>query len=446
MDHIVNTPCGAVRGVATDVEGIVAYKGIRYATAERFEYPREVTSWEGIYDATEYGNCAYQPRSFYDEREMPKKVFYYNEFRKGRDFTYSEDCLFLNIFAPEGEAKGLPVIVAIHGGGYTGGCGFEKHFDTPVWPKLGAIAVTINYRLGPLGFAVLPELKEEAGKTGNYALYDQLTALTWVKRNITAFGGDPENITVMGQSAGAMSVQHLCLSPLCEGLIAKAVMCSGGGVSSMIEPKAAEERYPLWGEVMEKCGAKSLEEFRRIPVEELFRAWQSIKVRSMGRGCEPVIDGEIIVGSESKLFREGRQLKIPYMIGTTSHDIIPPILFSISRDWAKKQSTPAYLGFFERGLPGDDKGAWHSSDLWYWFGTLRNGWRPFEDRDRALSDEMAIRLVAFAKNGSPNAQGLTEWLPGGRCAMSFGDGESRMKNPSMFKLWWTMFTNHAPGE
>lgn len=446
MDYIISTPCGDVRGTATRLEGVVAYKGIRYATAGRFEYPKEVTSWEGVYDATEYGNCAYQPRTFYNEEEMPKKVFYYNEFRKGRSFTYSEDCLFLNIFAPEGEAKNLPVIVAIHGGGYTGGCGFEKHFDTPVWPKLGAVAVTINYRLGPLGFAVLPELKEEAGKTGNYALYDQLTALNWIKRNIAAFGGDPENITVMGQSAGAMSVQHLCMSPLAEGLVSKAVMCSGGGVSKMIEPKGPDARYELWQEIMGKCGAKTLDEFRCVPVEELFAAWQSIKVRSMGRGCEPVIDGEMIVGSESELFREGKQLKIPYMIGSTSHDIIPPILFSISRDWAKKQSTPAYLWFFERALPGDDKGAWHSSDLWYWFGTLENGWRPFEEHDRALSDEMAARLVAFAKTGSPNVDGMAEWLPGGKSAMTFGDGESRMKIPSMLKLWWTMFTNHAPGE
>ena len=104
------------------------------------------------------------------------------------------------------------------------------------------------------------------------------------------------------------------------------------------------------------------------------------------------------------------------------------------------------MWFFERSLPGDDKGAWHSSDLWYWFGTLENGWRPFEDHDRALSDEMSARLVAFAKTGSPNADGMEEWLPGGKSAMTFGDGESRMKNPSMMKLWWTMFTNHAPGE
>ena len=209
MDYIVNTPCGAVLGAKTD-KGIIAYKGIRYATAGRFEYPKQVTAWEGMYDGRNYGACAYQPRAFYNEEEMPKKIFYYNEFRKGEKYEYSEDCLFLNIFTPEKIEKKLPVLIYIHGGGFTGGCGHEKHFDCPIWPKKGVIGVTLNYRLGPLGFAVLPKLQEEAGCTGNYGLYDQITAIAWVKNNIESFGGDPDNITIMGQSAGAMSVQQLC--------------------------------------------------------------------------------------------------------------------------------------------------------------------------------------------------------------------------------------------
>ena len=265
MDYIVTTPCGAVRGVPTRREGVVAYKGIRYATAGRFEYPREVISWDGVYDASEYGACAYQPRSFYDEEQMPKKVFYYNEFRRGEVYRYSEDCLFLNIFAPERTEGKCPVIVYIHGGGFRGGCGHEKHFDEPVWPEKGVIAVTLNYRLGPLGFAVLPELKEEAGKTGNYGLYDQLTAILWVKHNIESFGGDPDNITIMGQSAGAMSVQQHCLSPLSRGVFHKAVMCSGGGVNRMLSTSSPEKSYPFWQDIMAKCGATTLEEFRAVP-------------------------------------------------------------------------------------------------------------------------------------------------------------------------------------
>ena len=112
------------------------------------------------------GACCYQPRAFYDEAAAPGKAFYYNEFRKGETYTYSEDCLFLNIWAPTDAAPGdrLPVIFYIHGGGFTGGCGHEKHFDGPVWPTKGCVAVTINYRLGPMGFVCLPALAEEAAR------------------------------------------------------------------------------------------------------------------------------------------------------------------------------------------------------------------------------------------------------------------------------------------
>ena len=444
MDHIINTPCGSLRGTATRRDGIVAYKGIRYATAGRFEYPREVTSWEGVYDATEYGACSYQPRAFYNEEDMPKKIFYYNEFRKGETYKYSEDCLFLNVFAPKRVEGKLPVIVYIHGGGFTGGCGHEKHFDVPVWPTKNVIGVTLNYRLGPLGFAVLPELKEEAGKTGNYGLYDQLTAIKWVKNNIYAFGGDPDNITIMGQSAGAMSVQQHCLSPLSKGLFHKAVMSSGGGVHKALTAALPDKYYDYWHMIMEKCGAQSLDEFRQVPAEKLFAVWQENRKAAMGGGCSPCIDGELVVGAGHELVAAGKQHAIPYMMGTTSHDMMPPILYSMAKDWCKKQSSPAYPWFFDRMLPGDDHGAWHSADLWYWFGTLDNCWRPFEEKDYKLSEEMSDRLCEFARSSSPNVEGGVEWRSGK--TLRLGERETAEKNPSMLKLWVTMFTNEAPGE
>ena len=446
MEYIINTPCGAVKGVKARTEGIIAYKGIRYATAQRFKYPEEVTSWEGVYDATEYGACAYQPRSFYNEEEMPKKIFYYNEFRRGEKYEYSEDCLFLNVFTPEQVEEKLPVIIYIHGGGFTGGCGHEKHFDVPVWPLKKVIGVTLNYRLGPLGFAVLPELKEEAGKTGNYGLYDQLTAINWVKHNISSFGGDPDNITIMGQSAGGMSVQQHCLSPLSRGLFHKAVMCSGGGVHKALTASLPDKNYDYWHMIMEKCGVSSLEEFRSLPVETLFEVWQEHKGMAMGGGCAPCIDGELVVGAGHEILANGKQHEIPYMIGTTSHDVMPPILYSMAKDWCEKQNTPSYLWFFNRNLPGDNHGAWHSADLWYWFGTLDNCWRPFNEKDKDLAEEMTTRLCEFAKTANPNAEGYTEWHNGGKNALTLGDKATEEKKPCALKLWVTMFTNKAPGE
>ena len=448
MNYIVNTPCGPLQGCPGRVPGTVAYKGIRYATAGRWEYPKLVTEWEGTYDATAYGNCSYQPRAFYDEELNVKKYFYYNEFRKGESYTYSEDCLFLNVFTPETAKEGdkLPVLFYIHGGGFTGGCGHEKHFDGPVWPTKGVIGVTINYRLGPMGFVVLPELKEEAGFTGNYGLFDQLAAMEWVKANIASFGGDPENITIMGQSAGAMSVQQHCLSPLGQGLYQKAVMSSGGGVSKALAAAPAEKGYEFWTACMHKAGCDTLEQFRAISPEALFDAWQETKKEVKGGGCFPCIDGRFVVGPGNELLAQGKQKKIPYMAGTTSHDMMPPILFAMSNSWCQAQSEPSYVWYFDRMLPGDDNGAWHSSDLWYWFGTLPNCWRPMEAKDYGLSERMVSYLCNFVRSGDPNGAGLPVWTAAGKKAMLIGEKPDRMGKPNTLKMVYTMLTNKAVGE
>ena len=452
MDYMISTPCGILQGCAGRVPGTAAYKGIRYATAGRWEYPKQVTGWEGVYDATRYGNCSYQPRAFYNEEENLKKIFYYNEFRKGETYTYSEDCLFLNVFTPDAAKEGdkLPVLVYIHGGGFTGGCGHEKHFDGPVWPTKGIIGVTLNYRLGPMGFVCLPELKEEAGFTGNYGLYDQLTAIRWVKDNIAAFGGDPENITIMGQSAGAMSVQQHCLCPLSDGLFQKAVMSSGGGVSSMLSAAPAEKGYAFWHAAMKNAGCETLADFRALAPEKLFAVWKQTQKEVKGGGCFPCIDGRLVVGTGTELLAAGKQKQIPYMTGSTSEDMMPPILQKMARDWSAVQEKPSYTWFFDRKLPGDDCGAWHSSDLWYWFGTLPNCWRPMTDKDHALSDQMVSYLCNFARSGNPNKGGqLPTWIAsdkGQKRVLCLGEKDTHMAKPSLLKLIKTMLTNKAVGE
>ena len=451
MDYLIDTPCGQLKGAACNIPGVTAFKGIRYATAGRWEYPKQVTSWEGVYDATHYGNCSYQPRAFYDESQVSEKAFYYNEFRKGETYTYSEDCLFLNIWTPETARPGdnLPVLVYIHGGGFTGGCGHEKHFDGPVWPTKGVIAVTLNYRLGPLGFVCLPELKEEAGYTGNYGLHDQMTALKWVRDNIASFGGDPNAVTIMGQSAGAMSVQQHCLSPMTDGLFSKAVMSSGGGVNKMLSAGKPETSYDFWHALMERTDCKNLEEFRNLDAEVLFTTWRALKKEMKGGGCFPCVDGQFVVDNASALVAQGKQKDIPYMAGSTSHDMMPPFIFSMARNWCAEQRQPSYAWFFDRKLPGDNNGAWHSSDLWYWFGTLKNCWRPMERKDYDLSDQMTDYLCNFVKTGDPNSGGLPVWQPAGKkqsMVLRLGEGQTRMGKPNMGKLWFTALTNKAVGE
>lgn len=448
MNYIVNTPCGPVQGCPGRVAGTVAFKGIRYATAGRWEYPRQVTAWEGTYNATAYGHCSYQPRAFYDEELNKKKYFYYNEFRKGETYTYSEDCLFLNIFAPDTAKPGqkLPVLVYIHGGGFTGGCGHEKHFDGPVWPAKGVIGVTINYRLGPMGFVCLPQLKEEAGITGNYGLYDQLCAISWVRDNIASFGGDPGNITIMGQSAGAMSVQQHVLSPLSRGLFHKAVMSSGGGVSKMMQSAPAEKSFDFWTACMKKAGCADLAAFRTLAPEKLFAAWQETRKEVKGGMISPCIDGKLVVGTGSDLLQKGQQHRIPYMTGSNSHDLMVPILFNMAKSWCAAQDVPSFAWYFERNLPGDKNGAWHSADLWYWFGTLENAWRPFEKKDYDLSDQMVTYLCNFAATGTPYGPGFPTWNRCGKQAMILGDNPIHMGNPSTPRMIATMLTNKAVGE
>ena len=448
MKDVIMTPCGPIRGVAGRNPGVTAYKGIRYATAERWKHPVAVTHWDGVYEADHYGHCSYQPRAFYNEAENLKKIFYYNEFRRGETYTYSEDCLFLNIFTPDTAREGqkLPVIFYIHGGGFTGGCGHEKHFDCPTWPTKGVIGVTINYRLGPMGFVTLPELQAEAGFTGNYGLYDQVCALHWVKDNIASFGGDPENITIMGQSAGAMSVQQHVCSPLTKGLFQKAVMSSGGGVNKLLASQPAEKTYEFWTACMKTAGCEMLEQFRSLSPEKLFEAWQATKKEVKGGMCSPCIDGRLVVMSGYDALEQGKQHKIPYMAGSTSQDMMVPILFSMASSWCSAQEIPSYAWFFDRKLPGDSNGAWHSSDLWYWFGTLPNCWRPMEKKDYDLSDQMVTYLCSFAASGTPRGSGHPLWNRAGKQALILGEKPTHMGKPSTAKMIATMLTNKAVGE
>lgn len=418
MNYIeVNTPCGAVRGISR--EEYDEFRGIRYAFSERFDYPVQVKKWDGVYDATNFGDCACQHRAFDDDAKV--NAFYHNEFRKGLEFTYSEDCLFLNIYKPKNAEK-CPVILYIHGGSFTGGSANEGQISGARYAKNGVITVAINYRLGAFGFCSHPDLEKD-GVCGNFGLFDQACAIQWVYDNIEAFGGDKEKITLMGQSAGAMSVDIHLSNPLVRDKISGAIMISGVGLQRLaLKPKTPKKTRKFWDKIIHEVGAKDINELRIIDKEKLYRAWDKVcKENKLAILYQmPVYDGVIIKKGN---FDMKSVADVPTIISVTATDMMPPILNALIKKWSKYSEknfrSPCFVYHFDRLLPGDDKGAWHSCDLLYAFSTLDFNWRPFTDHDRDISRKLSQCICAFAKNGDPKCDAVPEWKSGIKEPMRF---------------------------
>ncbi len=410
---------GKIKGIEKD--GCYEFRGIRYAKAKRWEYPTQVDLWEGEYDATAYGACCFQMRAFEDDAVC--NPFYHKEFRQGRSFTYSEDCFFLNIQTPKNAEK-LPVLLYIHGGSFTGGSADESQIDGERFCENGVVFVAINYRLGPYGFCSHPALRDSEGRVGNYGLYDQYTAIKWVYDHIEQFGGDREQITLMGQSAGAMSVDIHISSPMTEPLINGAALLSGAGLQRMLlKPLKAEKTEKFWQKVMKNAGVSTMSELGKIDEKTLYYAWldaQRGDVTSILRTL-PVYDGKLL---KKETFAAKSIADMPYMVGLTITDMMPLILMRNTKKWAKqceKNKYGCYTYQFTRLLPGDDKGAWHSCDLLYFFSTLERNWRPFETVDKELSQKMSDSLIAFTKTGNPNCEGVSPWRKGEKAPMIFAE-------------------------
>ncbi len=448
---VLNTKCGQIEGVQED--GVVRFLGVRYATAKRFEYPKMIEKWQNTFEATKVGDACVQPRSLYDLSNIPERAFYHKEFRLGKTFTYSEDCLNLNIYAPE-NAKDCPVLVYIHGGGFNSGCNSELYIDGEEYCKRGIILVAINYRVGILGYLTSKQLYEKVGREGNYGLADQYCAISWVKKNISDYGGNPNKITLIGQSAGAISIQYLCLSQKCVGLFNGAIMLSGGGIMPKFAcPKQASKTRPYWEQVLSYTKAKNFEEFRNLPLIDLFDAVEKIKtVRKDNQfNTMPVIDGDLITDDVTTLSKSGNQLDIPYICGSTSNDMLSLIVQNMSNKWTTLQNVQgkhdSYTYFFDRQLPGDNNGAFHSSDLYYVFGTLKKCWRKFEDIDYSLSKLMIDYLANFIYSGNPNGNNLPLWLPNTkkqRKSMRFGLKYGKMYSPNKLSLLFNTIKNKDP--
>ena len=436
---VVETTSGKVRGELE--RGVSVFKGIPYAAPPlgelRWRAPQAVVPWQGVRPAQSVSSTCMQ-----DPRIPPAGI--------GNN---SEDCLYLNVWtAAERTDENRPVMVWIYGGGFSSGGNTVPLYDGEELAKKGIVVVALNYRVGMLGFLAHPELSAENPDqtSGNYGLLDQIAALEWVKKNIAAFGGDPDNVTIAGQSAGAFSVNALVVSPKAKGLFHKAIAQSGGmfnrGSGLVSRLQEAEDR----GKQLTDTLGISLADLRKLPADSLLKI--------PGR-FGPVVDGKVLP-SVRQAFEEGSFSDVPLLTGWNADDRVSgnptttPAEFKANAKkqyggrageylelfpagneieleetqktiavlgfgfqnytWARMQTEKgqkdAYLYFFTRVPPGEPNyGAFHSAEFSYALHTLRNWNRPFEQVDYDLEKNMSEYWVNFVKTGNPNGPGLPEW-------------------------------------
>lgn len=459
----VQVQAGTLRGSFDATAQVVSYKGIPYAEAPvgdlRWRAPVPAAAWKGVKDARKFGNACLQPPY------PPNSVY------AGKMAWPSEDCLTLNVWAPSG-ARDLPVMVWIHGGALLRGSSSEPMYDGTRLAQQGIVVVSLNYRLGLLGFFAHPALSAESprGVSGNYGLLDQIEALRWVRDNIAAFGGDPAQVTIAGESAGGLSVVALLASPLAHGLYNKAIVQSAYIQShralrdDVLGLRSAEAEGVALAKVARTPNARTL---RKADPVTLFKAGLA-----SGWRPQPVIDGVVLKRQLAETFARGEQAKVPLIAGFNEGEIrslphfMPPwpktqaayvadvrrrfgeaadaflavypgadpkadVMASI-RDgscgwtaqslarWQAEADQPAYLYYFRHSTPAQrerDLAAFHASELPYFFGQvgpsaqLGPNWpRPPLTREEArLSEAMMSYWVTFVRSAAPSAAGAPDW-------------------------------------
>jgi para-nitrobenzyl esterase len=477
LNQPIKVEGGLVAGMPGKDPSIATFKGIPFAAPPvgdlRWRAPRPVVAWKGVLQANLFGPSCMQ--NIVAERKP-----WTFEFMTHTDV--SEDCLFLNVWtAAKSARERLPVYVYIHGGANTEGSGAVPAYDGEGLAKKGVVVVTVNYRLGILGFFTHPELTAESDvhASGNYALLDLIAALRWVHENIAAFGGNPERVVVGGQSAGASNTHSLVASPLAKGLFHGAIAESGSSVNGLglMSARTLAEQEKLGVKFAEAKGAHSLADLRKM-------SWQELTAPIAGGGpgntfrFGVVVDGYVQPAPAGEMFAQGKQNDVPTLTGCNRDEggaspqptvtaeafqrqakqrygdladeflaLYPAAndeqaraaLNESSRDaervsmylWAvgrgKTAKAPAYTYFWDHVLPGPDAGkygAFHTSEVPYVMNALGMSERPFTDEDRKIADMMSSYWANFIRTGDPNGKGLPHWpAAGGSAGMTMEVGD-----------------------
>lgn len=442
----VKTEAGLISGRLSEDQTVKIFMGIPFAAPPvgqlRWKAPQKVVPWQGIRPCVDLAPSAMQA--------PPKPLYCWSKEFMAPESPISEDCLYLNVWsAAKNDQEKLPVMVWIHGGAFTGGSGTVPLYNGQEMAKKGVIFVTINYRLGIFGFFAHPELSAESKNkvSGNYGILDMIAALEWVKQNIAAFGGNPENVTIAGQSAGAFGVNALTVSPLAKGLFHKAIAQSGARFSKQFSGPTLKEAE---ADGKMATAAYSIKALRALSPDSLMKlSWRG----------GPVTDNVVILPIYETYLNE-KQNDVPLLTGWNADDGVSfgPMasakqfreniqsrygekagkyleLFPANNDeqaarsqkllsqlsfgwnnyaWAKMQTAhgknKAYLYYFTHVPPGEPNyGAFHSAEFGYALHTLKFWNRPFTDGDYQLEKIMSSYWVNFAKSGNPNGAGLPEW-------------------------------------
>lgn len=478
MIRTAQTEYGMVRGMEAADPRVTAFRGIPFAAPpigeNRWRAPQPCESWEGVREAYRFAPISMQ------ETPGTGDGLYDREWHVDPEIAVSEDCLYLNVWtgAKSREEK-RPVLVWYFGGAFQCGYTAEMEFDGERLARQGIVVVTVNYRVNVFGFLAHPQLtKEQPEAPSNFGCLDQQAGLQWVIRNIEQFGGDPQNITIAGQSAGGASVMNQLACEKNEGKFQKAIVMSGM-IGSPYEPRSfgnpqkLSEAERLGSLFFEMLGVSTLEEARSLDPQFILERYRTY-VDQYG-WMTPVLDGKFCTGDPYERFLQGKSLAVPVMAGNT-RDEFPAYLVAeneaelrekaallfgeaaeeflafpenrmhgeqgyaavngiecnIKRAFIERKKSgcdkETYYYRFDADIPGwDEPGSFHSVDLWFFFETLAKCWRPFEGRHYDLAREMSGYWVNFIRSGNPNGKDrngkeLPVWKPyeeANPCGMTF---------------------------